>query len=161
MDEAVPTLFPWAKSEGPAEPGERRHTIRDLVTIMEYGGCRPRLENVDISNEVREGLSRLITKEVGLTRAFPVATSTPPLKRIIEATKRRRGSMWPSAERLSEMMAISAGMSSRPRARASAPHVCGRTEPGVWIASRIVPEIAVVPPEATIEPTLKRKGDQN
>jgi flagellar biosynthesis protein FlhA len=127
--------------------------IRDLVTIMESMADAARIsKDVDyLTMRVREGLSRLITKEVGLDKGpFPVATLDPAFEReIVEATKKGdRGSYVAlSAQRLSEMMkAISLGMSevaSKARRPVLLTSAAARSQ--VYeIASRIVPEISVV-----------------
>jgi len=127
--------------------------IRDLVTIIESLADAARIsKDVDyLTMRVREGLARLITKELGLDKGpFPVATLDPAFEReIIEATKRGdRGSYVAlGADRLSEMMrAISTGM-SEVAAKAKKPVLLtsAASRSQVYeIASRIVPEIAVV-----------------
>ncbi len=127
--------------------------IRDLVTIVENLADAARVsKDVDyLTMRVREGLARLITKELGLDKGpFPVATLDPAFEReIIEATKRgdRGAYVALGADRLSEMMrAISAGMSEvAAKARKPVLLTSAASRSQVYeIASRIVPEIAVI-----------------
>lgn len=127
--------------------------IRDLVTILETLADAARVSrDVDyLTMRVREGMSRMITKEVGLDKGpYPVATLDPVFEReVIEATKKGdRGSYVAlSAERLSLMMkAISLGMGDvAAKARRPVLLTSAAARSQVYeIASRIVPEIAVV-----------------
>ncbi|HHX29577.1 MAG TPA: flagellar biosynthesis protein FlhA [Firmicutes bacterium] len=154
VDEAVPNLVSLGEVQKVLQNLVREGVpIRDLVTIMESMADAARIsKDVDyLTMRVREGLSRLITKEVGLDKGpFPVATLDPAFEReIVEATKKGdRGSYVAlSAQRLSEMMkAISLGMSevaSKARRPVLLTSAAARSQ--VYeIASRIVPEISVV-----------------
>ncbi|MGI6662973.1 MAG: flagellar biosynthesis protein FlhA [Bacillota bacterium] len=154
VEEAVPDLVSLGDVQKVLQNLVREGIpIRDLVTIMESMADAARIsKDVDyLTMRVREGLSRLITKEVGLDKGpFPVATLDPAFEReIIEATKKSdRGSYVAlSAQRLSEMMkAISIGMSevaSKAKRPVLLTSAAARSQ--VYeIASRIVPEIAVV-----------------
>ncbi|NLA61328.1 MAG: flagellar biosynthesis protein FlhA [Firmicutes bacterium] len=154
VEEAVPDLVSLGDVQKVLQNLVREGIpIRDLVTIMESMADAARIsKDVDyLTMRVREGLSRLITKEVGLDKGpFPVATLDPAFeKEIIEATKKSdRGSYVAlSAQRLSEMMkAISIGMSevaSKAKRPVLLTSAAARSQ--VYeIASRIVPEIAVV-----------------
>lgn len=127
--------------------------IRDLVTIMESLADAAKVsKDVDyLTMRVREGLSRLITKHLGLDKGpFPVATLDPEFEReIVESTRKGdRGSYLAlSAERLAQMMkAISEGINEVVR---KAPRPVLLTSAAArsqvyQIASRVVPEINVV-----------------
>lgn len=127
--------------------------IRDLVTIMENLADAARVsKDVDyLTMRVREGLSRLITREVGLDQGpFPVATVDPSLEReVLEATKRGdRGSYVAlSADRLSRIMqAVSSAMGEvGAKARRPVLLTSAACRSQVYqIASRVVPDIAVI-----------------
>ncbi len=154
IEEAIPSLVTVGEVQKVLQNLIREGiSIRDLVTIIENLADAARIsKDVDyLTMRVREGLSRLITKELGLDKGpFPVATLDPAFEReIIEATKRGdRGSYVAlGADRLTEMMrAISLGM-SEVAARAKKPVLLtsAASRSQVYeIASRIVPEIAVV-----------------
>jgi len=154
IEEAIPALVSIGEVQKVLQNLVREGIpIRDLVTIVENLADAARVsKDVDyLTMRVREGLARLITKELGLDKGpFPVATLDPAFEReIIEATKRGdRGSYVAlGADRLSEMMkAISAGMSevaSRARKPVLLTSAAARSQ--VYeIASRIVPEISVI-----------------
>ncbi len=127
--------------------------IRDLVTIMESLADAARVSKDPdyLTMRVREGLSRLITKELGLDKGpFPVATLDPSLEReIIEATKKGdRGSYVAlGADRLAEMMKSISAVMTEVGAKAKRPVLVSSavSRSQVYeIASRIVPDIAVV-----------------
>ncbi len=154
IEEAVPALVSVGEAQKVLQNLVREGIpIRDLVTIVENLADAARVsKDVDyLTMRVREGLSRLITKELGLDKGpFPVATLDPAFEReIVEATKRGdRGSYVAlGADRLSEMMrAISAGMSEvASKARKPVLLTSAASRSQVYeIASRIVPEISVV-----------------
>ena len=154
IEEAIPTLCSVGDVQKVLQNLVREGIpIRDLVTIMENLADAARVsKDVDyLTMRVREGLSRLITKEIGLDRGpFPVATLDPAFEReIVEATKRGdRGSYVAlGADRLSDMMrAISQGMSEvASKARKPVLLTSAASRSQVYeIASRIVPEISVV-----------------
>lgn len=127
--------------------------VRDLVTIMETLADSARVSrDVDyLTMRVREGLSRLVTKTVGLDMGpFPVATLDPALeKEILEATRKGdRGSYVAlSAERLSQMMQVISSAMAELAAKAKRPVLLASaaSRSQVYeIASRVVPDIAVV-----------------
>lgn len=154
IEEAVPDLVSLGDVQKVLQNLVREGIpIRDLVTIMESMADAARIsKDVDyLTMRVREGLARLITKEIGLDKGpFPVATLDPAFEReIIEATKKSdRGSYVAlSAQRLSEMMkAISTGMAEvAAKARRPVLLTSAAARSQVYeIASRVVPEIAVV-----------------
>ncbi|MGE5578680.1 MAG: flagellar biosynthesis protein FlhA [Bacillota bacterium] len=154
IEEAIPALVSIGEVQKVLQNLVREGIpIRDLVTIVENLADAARVsKDVDyLTMRVREGLARLITKELGLDKGpFPVATLDPAFEReIIEATKRgdRGAYVALSAERLSEMMkAISAGMSEvASKARKPVLLTSAASRSQVYeIASRIVPEIAVI-----------------
>ncbi|HHW18195.1 MAG TPA: flagellar biosynthesis protein FlhA [Firmicutes bacterium] len=154
VEEAVPNLVSVGEVQKVLQNLLREGIpIRDLVTIMESIADAARVSrDIDyLTMRVRESLSRLITKELGLDKGpYPVATLDPAFEReIIDATRKGdRGSYLAlSAERLSQMMkAIAMGMNEvagkapRPVLVTSAASRSQVYE----IASRVVPEIAVV-----------------
>jgi flagellar biosynthesis protein FlhA len=154
IEEAIPALVSVGEVQKVLQNLVREGIpIRDLVTIVENLADAARVsKDVDyLTMRVREGLARLITKELGLDKGpFPVATLDPAFEReIIEATKRgdRGAYVALGADRLSEMMrAISAGMSEvAAKARKPVLLTSAASRSQVYeIASRIVPEIAVI-----------------
>jgi flagellar biosynthesis protein FlhA len=154
IDDAVPGLLTVGEVQKVLQNLVREGIpIRDLVTIVENLADAARIsKDVDyLTMRVREGLAGLITKELGLDKGpFPVATLDPSFEReIIESTKKGdRGSYVAlGAERLSEMMkAISVGMSEiAAKARKPILLTSAASRSQVYeIASKIVPEIAVV-----------------
>lgn len=154
VDEAIPTLLNVGDVQKVLQNLVREGIpIRDLVTIMEHLADAARVsKDIDyLTMRVREGLSRLITKELGLDKGpFPVATLDPSFEReIIEATKKGdRGSYVAlSADRLSQMMKVISQAMTEVGSKAKRPvlitSAVSRSQ--VYeIASRIVPDIAVV-----------------
>lgn len=154
VEEAIPSLLSVGDVQKVLQNLVREGVpIRDLVTIMENLADAARVsKDVDyLTMRVREGLARLITKETGLDKGpFPVATLDPSFEReIIEATKKGdRGSYVAlSADRLSQMMkAISQAMTEvGSKAKRPVLLTSAVVRSQVYeIASRIVPDIAVV-----------------
>jgi flagellar biosynthesis protein FlhA len=127
--------------------------VRDLVTIIESltDAARVSKDSDYLTMRVREGLSRLITKRLGLDKGpFPVATLDPALEQeIIEATKRSdRGSYVAlGPQRLAEIMkAISLGINEvSAKARKPVLLTSAHARSQVYeIASRVVHDISVI-----------------
>lgn len=154
VDEAIPSLLNVGDVQKVLQNLVREGIpIRDLVSIMEQLADAARVsKDVDyLTMRVREGLARLITKELGLDKGpFPVATLDPSFEReIIEATKKGdRGSYVAlSADRLSLMMKSISEAMTEVGSKAKRPVLLSSavSRSQVYeIASRIVPDIAVV-----------------
>jgi flagellar biosynthesis protein FlhA len=154
IEEAIPNLVTVGEVQKVLQNLLREGIpIRDLVTIMEsLTDAAGVSRDIDyLTMRVREGLSRLITKEFGLDKGpYPVATLDPAFEmEIVESTKKGdRGSYVAlSAERLSQMMAaIKEAMSSTEwQAKRPVLLTSAAVRAQVYeIASRVVPEIAVV-----------------
>ncbi len=154
IEEAVPGLLAVGDVQKVLQNLLRENVpIRDLITIMENltDAARVSKDAEYLTMRVREGLSRLITRETGLDQGpFPVATLDPSLEReILDATKRGdRGSYVSlSADRLSQIMqAVSLAM-NEVSAKAKAPVLLtsAACRSQVYeISSRVVPDIAVI-----------------
>jgi flagellar biosynthesis protein FlhA len=154
VDEAIPALLNVGDVQKVLQNLVREGVpIRDLVSIMEQLADAARVsKDVDyLTMRVREGLARLITKELGLDKGpFPVATLDPSFEReIIEATKKGdRGSYVAlGADRLSQMMRSISEAMTEVGSKAKRPVLLSSavSRSQVYeIASRIVPDIAVV-----------------
>ena len=127
--------------------------IRDLVTIMEgiADAAKVSKDPDYLTMRVRENLSKLITVTVGLDRGpFQVAVLGPDLeKEILEATRRgdRGAYVAIASERLAKIMqAIQVAMSEiAPKAPKPVLLTSASCRSQVYeIASRVVPEVAVV-----------------
>ena len=127
--------------------------IRDLVTIMEgiADAAKVSKDPDYLTMRVRENLSKLITVTVGLDKGpFQVAVLGPDLeKEILEATRRgdRGAYVAIPSERLAKIMqAIQAAMSEiAPKAPKPVLLTSASCRSQVYeIASRVVPEVAVV-----------------
>lgn len=127
--------------------------IRDLVTIMEgiADAAKVSKDPDYLTMRVRENLSKLITVTVGLDRGpFQVAVLGPDLeKEILEATRKgdRGAYVAIASERLAKIMqAIQVAMSEiAPKAPKPVLLTSASCRSQVYeIASRVVPEVAVV-----------------
>jgi len=154
VDEAIPNLVSLGDVQKVLQNLLREGIpIRDLVTIMESIADAAKISKDPdyLTMRVRESLSRLITVTFGLDKGpFPVAVLGPDLEKdIIEATRRSdRGTYVAlSSERLAQIMqAIQMGISEiAPKAPRPVLLTSAACRSQVYeIASRVVPEIAVI-----------------
>ena len=154
VDEAIPNLVSLGDVQKVLQNLLREGIpIRDLVTIMESIADAAKISKDPdyLTMRVRESLSRLITVTFGLDKGpFPVAVLGPDLEKdIIEATRRSdRGTYVAlSSERLTQtMQAIQMGISEiAPKAPRPVLLTSAACRSQVYeIASRVVPEIAVI-----------------
>ena len=102
VEEAVPNLVSLGEVQKVLQNLVREGIpIRDLVTILESLADAARVSrDVDyLTMRVREGLSRMITKEVGLDKG-PFPGARPPFLRAKIEAQKVTGPCWVSAERL-------------------------------------------------------------